>query len=278
MSSGPMDDPEPNDGRSLKSPPLMRGSFSAGTPSHSRNASLRSKVSFSALRSRAVSPTAPATPTDEFAGFDVVQVKDADFELIPPSSLGNTGARGSFDSAILTPSSNPGSAKTDGSDKRAMTPTISPGASRPMSSMSNRGVQRAVSNEEKQQAETHRQRELRWIQLLAATPGGQLRKSKKARRLLLEGVPSSVRSVVWAGLADVPSRRIEGIYEKLGRRGRVPATGQIQRDLALLFPGRPDFWELTGPLATVLQAYLTMVPDITYYNGILPVSYIWRNF
>jgi hypothetical protein len=202
-------------------------------------------------------------------GFDVVQVKDADFELVTPSAIGSSSARGSFDSRSVVGNgvAQPDSARSDGSDRlRPGTPAMSPGLARPLSPTSTKSSQKAI-DDEKQQTEAHRRRELQWIQLLAATPAGQVRKSKKTRRLLLEGVPSSVRSVVWSNMVDVPSRRMEGVYEKLGGRGRVPASGQIQRDLALLFPGRPAYWDPTGPLATLLQAYLTMVPDVLYHNG-----------
>jgi hypothetical protein len=99
-----------------------------------------------------------------------------------------------------------------------------------------------------------------------------MRKSKKIKRALLDGVPSSVRSVVWAGLANVAARRIEGVYTKLGTRGRVPATPQIDRDLGAFFADHPTFGDAGGPLSTLLQAYLTMVPDVRYAPGLALVG------
>jgi hypothetical protein len=219
----------------------------------------------------ALRPSVPPTPTDELGGFDIVQVKDADFELVPPR-LGTMSARGSIDSSAME--NEPEVLRTDNLQIKSQGPPSN--LSRPLSPASTKSSQKAV-DDEKASAESHRQRELRWVQLLAATPAGQLRRSKKAQKLLLEGVPASVRAVVWANLVDVPARRMPGVYEKLGGRGRVPASAQIQRDLALLFPGRPAFWESTGSLATLLQAYLTMVPDVHYHSGpssfsILPTS------
>ncbi|KDQ23018.1 hypothetical protein PLEOSDRAFT_12439, partial [Pleurotus ostreatus PC15] len=48
--------------------------------------------------------------------------------------------------------------------------------------------------------EGHRQRELRWIALMSSVPASQARKSKKVKKLLIEGVPSSVRYLVWIHL------------------------------------------------------------------------------
>ncbi|KAF9492737.1 hypothetical protein BDN71DRAFT_1396268 [Pleurotus eryngii] len=44
--------------------------------------------------------------------------------------------------------------------------------------------------------EEHKQRELRWIALMSSVPAPQARKSKKVKKLLVEGVPSSVRYLI----------------------------------------------------------------------------------
>jgi hypothetical protein len=115
--------------------------------------------------------------------------------------------------------------------------------------------------------EAHRARELKWISLMSTTPPTQARKSKKIRKLLQEGVPASVRYQVWAHLTDSKARRIEGFYSQLGEREKVPAFAEIQRDAQVCFEGDSRLSLPNGPLVSLLQAYLTMVPDIQYSKG-----------
>jgi hypothetical protein len=102
---------------------------------------------------------------------------------------------------------------------------------------------------------------------MASTPPAQARKSKKIRKLLQEGVPASVRYQVWAHLTDSKARRIEGLYVQLGDREKVPAFAEIQRDAQRCFPGDARLSTPNGALASLLQSYLTMVPDIQYSQG-----------
>jgi hypothetical protein len=115
--------------------------------------------------------------------------------------------------------------------------------------------------------EAHRARELKWISAISSTPSSHARKSKKFRKLLQEGVPASVRYQVWAHLTDSKAKRIEGLYAQLGNRERVPAYAEIQRDAQLCFPSDAKLSQPNGPLVTLLQAYLTMVPDVQYCKG-----------
>jgi len=115
--------------------------------------------------------------------------------------------------------------------------------------------------------EAHRARELKWISLLSTTPPSQARKSKKIRKLLQEGVPASVRYQVWAHLTDSKAKRIEGLYTQLGDRVKVTAFAEIQRDVHVCFEGDSRLSLPNGPLVSLLQAYLTMVPDIQYSKG-----------
>lgn len=102
---------------------------------------------------------------------------------------------------------------------------------------------------------------------MAATPSALARKNKKIRRLLVEGVPASVRYQVWAHLADSRAKRIEGIYAQLGERDRVAAFEHIQRDAQECFVNDKRLAKPDGPLVSLLQSYLTMVPDIQYSRG-----------
>lgn len=127
---------------------------------------------------------------------------------------------------------------------------------------------RKFSLESQQSAEVHRQRELKWIAAMTSIPPSQMRKNKKVKRLLIEGVPSSVRYVVWANLANVQARRMEGVYAKLCQRGSVPASPEIQRDVERYFSDDGELGMPDGPLVLLLQAYLTMVPDVQYHTGL----------
>ncbi|KAG2359166.1 hypothetical protein BDR07DRAFT_1251521, partial [Suillus spraguei] len=54
-------------------------------------------------------------------------------------------------------------------------------------------------------------------------PPSQARMNKKVKRLLLDGVPSSVRYLVWCHLSDSKARAIPNVYTQLGKRQRAPA-------------------------------------------------------
>jgi hypothetical protein len=114
--------------------------------------------------------------------------------------------------------------------------------------------------------------DLSWLTLLCTVPDAGMRKSRKVRRALLEGVPSSVRSVVWAGLLNISARRVEGVYEQLNTRRCVPATPEIERDLRTSFADQPVFADPAGPLASLLQAYLKMATDVHYHHGLALVG------
>lgn len=234
---------------------------------------MRSKLSVSALRPKTGSSSIPPTPTDERSAFEVgvVQVKDMDFELVAPAGIarGSTDVRrDSHDGDGLNSDGRgdllqPESPTASTSSGRAASPAVPDGSSI---------TSRKMSLESQQSAEVHRQRELKWIATMTSIPPSQMRRSKKVRKLLLEGVPSSVRYVVWANLANVQARRMEGVYTKLCQRGRVPASPDIERDVTAHFADSGMFGSPDGPLAAVLQAYLTMVPDVQYRTGLALIA------
>jgi hypothetical protein len=45
--------------------------------------------------------------------------------------------------------------------------------------------------------ENHRQLELKWISAMGTVPSAESGKSKKIRKLVIDGIPASVRGVVW---------------------------------------------------------------------------------
>ncbi|KAI9059860.1 hypothetical protein FKP32DRAFT_1579071 [Trametes sanguinea] len=94
--------------------------------------------------------------------------------------------------------------------------------------------------------------------------------SEKIRKLVLEGVPASVRYQVWATLTDSKGKRMEGLYQRLAQREKVPAFADIERDIQQCFIEHPQLQD--GSLAKLLQAYLTMVPDVHYSKGLALIA------
>lgn len=123
------------------------------------------------------------------------------------------------------------------------------------------------SAEAESSMDAHRQRELKWVGLMSAVPAAQAKKNKKVKKLLMEGVPSSVRYLVWAHLTDSKARGMPGLYSQLGKRSKVPAFDDIERDAQRCYPDHPQLQGTRGTLTALLQAYLTMVPDIQYETG-----------
>jgi TBC1 domain family member 10 len=115
--------------------------------------------------------------------------------------------------------------------------------------------------------DAHRQRENKWINVISTIPASTAKKNKRVKKLVQEGVPSSVRFKVWSHLMDSKARKVPGVYSQLGSRPKVPAFGDIERDVRRCFSEHPQLQSTQGPLLSVLQAYLTMVPDIKYTTG-----------
>ncbi|KAF9235091.1 RabGAP TBC [Melanogaster broomeanus] len=119
--------------------------------------------------------------------------------------------------------------------------------------------------ESSESADAHRQRELKWMGLIPAVPPSQARKNKKIKKLLQEGVPSSVRYLVWCHLTDSKARALPGV-------SRVPAFTEIEKDAVKGFPDQPQLHMAQGTLVSLLQAYLSMVPDIQYSPGLTSIA------
>ena len=228
-----------------------------------RSGSLRSKISLSALRAKSL------RDDDVLHDGDTVQVKDTDFELVRPNttrprvsedSTANSKSSGSEGRPSFLRVESPATSTTSGGASDTRSP-VSPSA------MSLPPMTAAQTITSSSAVEAHRARELKWVSAMSSTPPSHARKSKKIRKLLQEGVPASVRYQVWAHLTDSRAKRIEGLYAQLGDRERVPAFAEIQRDAHLYFPGDARLSQPNGPLVTLLQAYLTMVPDIQYCKG-----------
>ncbi|KAN0082837.1 Rab-GTPase-TBC domain containing protein [Tylopilus felleus] len=190
-----------------------------------------------------------------------------DFELVKPALPQVTGGGRASQDSTLT-----------GHEVDAYKPEASPilGDGASMHSSAPRSplvpTSASASTEPAESIDAHRQRELKWMALFPTVPASQARKNKKVRKLLQEGVPSSVRYLVWCHLTDSKARALPGVYSKLVKRPRVPAFAEIERDAVEGFPDQPQLHTTQGPLVSLLQAYLSMVPDIQYSSGLTLIA------
>ena len=246
-------------------------------PLDGRQPSLRNKFSLPNLRRNASrqDDTSSIGSTSQPLESDLVQVKDMDFELVRPNLSHLHPNQSSEDPSLLGRDGlgdfkYPNSLRTDSpavSASAPRSPIVSDGSS-PSSRLplTLPNVQ-SKSSESESSMDAHRQRELKWMSVLSSVAPSQAKKSKKVRKLLLEGVPSSVRYLVWTHLTDGKARCVPGVYSQLGARGRVPAFIDIERDVQRCFNDHPHLQSMHGSIVSLLQAYLTMVPDVQYTTG-----------
>lgn len=249
--------------QSTRSSPLMH------------DATLRNKLSLPTLRGKSsgrqrvddfTSTSSERTCVSISAEGGTVQVQDMDFELVKPS-IPLISGRVSQDSTvgghdILVDSSSPG----------LLGDTASILSSAPRSPMATSDHTTNTTGDMQAAVDAHRQREIKWMALLPIIPPAQARKHKKIKRLLQEGVPSSVRYLVWCHLTDSKARAFPGVYTKLSKRSPVPAFSEIEKDAARCFPDQNQLHRAEGPIVSLLQAYLSMAPDIHYSSGQCPFS------
>ena len=245
-------------------------SINSDTRSHlavARQLSLRTKLSLPNLRRNR------SRQEDESVGGDseMLQVKDTEFQLVTPSFAHFQSSRPSDDSAKDVDVRQDGNAflRTD-----SESPAFS-GASKhsqlsefPASnSWSPLSPPPRATTDSGSSMDAHRNREIKWMSLMSSSPASQARKSKKVKKLLMDGVPSSVRYLVWSYLTDGKARCVPGVYAQLCSRGRVPSSADIERDIKNCFQDQPHLQGTQCPVLLLLQAYLNMVPDIVYTKG-----------
>ena len=214
----------------------------------------------------------PTTPT---SGMETVQVQHMDFELVKPSFPRILSPRLSQDSFSSQQPDNDHQASPIRQDAAHFLRTESPlsflssGVSeKDVAAANRRPSPSSIAQSDvlsPSDIDAHRNRELKWVSLMSTIDPTQAKKSKKVKKLLLNGVPASVRYQVWAHLADCKGKRMNGLYPQLIKRGGVPATPAIIRDSAERFGDQPQGKD--GSIVSVLQAYLTMVPDVQYHIG-----------
>ncbi|KAJ7221748.1 RabGAP/TBC [Mycena pura] len=188
-----------------------------------------------------------------------------DFELIRPNlaQLQQASGRSSEDSSLgIREASGDGRSSNIGDAHRSTdSPALSVSSNQATWSSSDVSI------------DAHRQRELKWMTLMGAVPPAQAKKNKKVRKLLMDGsVPSSVRFLVWSHLTDGKAKAKPGVYTHFGQRARVAAQNDIERDVQRCFSNHPHLQSNRSSLVTLLQAYLTMVPDVQYSKGLTLIA------
>ncbi|KAG6890242.1 hypothetical protein C0992_002770 [Termitomyces sp. T32_za158] len=249
-----------------------------------RQNSLRAKLSLPNLR-RNVDKQAELTlqPTSPTAEGDLLQVQHLDFELIRPTFGNLQDGRSSEDSGVMGRDASV-DARLDKSFLRTDSPALSLTAPRSPtylsdassstwrgSKLSGRGGTDSETSTTSMM-EAHRNRETKWMAVVGSIQPSQSRKSKKVKKLIFDGVPSSVRYLVWSMLTDGKARIVPGVYGQLGSRAKVAALVDIERDVQHCFVDRPQLQKTQGPVNLLLQAYLTMVPDVQYTTGLTLIA------
>jgi hypothetical protein len=262
-----------------------------------RAASLRSRRSFSQLRSKGIKPVREIiSPTQVEFEEETIQVKDMEFELVKPI-IRHREHRDSDESAAESKeaASPRTELRADAESIRSHSPALlaarSPDAQSPAASsvdsfppIQGRHPQAPTPAAPVPQVadvnhEAHRARELKWISSMSSIPSAQARKNKKIRKLLQDPVPDSVRYLVWAHVLDAKAKRIQNVYAQIGNRPKGPISEQIERDAERCFTQQPHLQDPKGPVISVVNAYLAMVPDIRYHPGKLsPMFYTSETF
>ncbi|KAJ7460992.1 rab-GTPase-TBC domain-containing protein [Mycena galericulata] len=224
--------------------------------------SLRQKLSLPNLRRNQSRQSTGSGSQDN----ETVQVQDMDFELVRPNlaQFNQPSGRSSEDSSLGARDTSSIDGRTSNlgdTYRRTDSPAISISSQAPRSSSSETSI------------DAHRQRELKWVSLMGIVPPAQAKKSKKVKKLLMEGsVPSSVRFLVWSHLTDGKAKGIPGVYAQLGKRTRVSALSDIERDVQKCSTDHPQMQSNQASLLSLLQAYLTMVPDVEYSTGLTLIA------
>ncbi|KAH7917751.1 hypothetical protein BV22DRAFT_1135151 [Leucogyrophana mollusca] len=234
-------------------PPLSQ---SARSSLLAHEVTLRGKLSLPALRVKGSTNGARASLAGARGSVEneTVQVQDMDFELVRPT-LPQTSARTSQESSLATRDpSILDSTKLDspgllqGGDGASMvSQTGSPSA------LTDASAPAAPVPHSPSSMDAHRQRELKWMGLLPTTPPAQTRKSKKVKGLLLDGVLSNVRYLVWCHPTDSKARALLGLYAQPGKRSPVLAFADIKGNVRVCFPDQAQLHGPKGPLVLLLE-------------------------
>jgi len=268
--------------RSDLSTPLLSNGSTSSSPVV-RNVSLRSKLSRSGLRARhgggrgsehpSTSPNRPGS-THQDHDEDRVQIQDMEFELIRPV-IKTPGVRASEDGGVSVISADDSSTREgEASDSPILSPSPGSGFSPGFGSAVDfhASSSRTPAYNSAASIEAHRLREQKWLSLISSTSSSSARKSKKVKKLIFDGVPSSVRGKAWGLITDAKARRMEGLFTQLVRKAPSHFIPLVERDVERCFGEVQHLRDPKGPLASLILAYTAMVPDIRYRTGLALIA------
>lgn len=118
----------------------------------------------------------------------------------------------------------------------------------------------------------------KWNQILAENDVAAAKKSRKVKKLIQAGIPTSLRGKAWLFLANASVRRRPGLFENLcrtsqeakGKKGKETLYEAIDKDVARTFPDNKYFQEGRpgrADLDAILKAYAHYNPIIGYTQG-----------
>lgn len=259
--------------------PLLSNGSASSSPIV-RNISLRSKLSKSGLRPRqgggrgfehpASRPGSTHQDNDEAR----VQFQDMEFELIKPV-IKAPGVRESEDGvASVISASNSSTRDGEASDSPVLSPSTGSRYSAGFNSSVDlyAGSSRTPTHHSAASVEAHRIREQKWMSLISTSSNSPARKNKKVRKLIVDGVPSSVRGKAWGAITDAKARRMEGLFTQLVRKAPSHFIPLVERDVERCFGDVQHLRDPKGPLASLILAYTAMVPDIRYRTGLTLIA------
>ncbi|ELU45703.1 TBC domain-containing protein [Rhizoctonia solani AG-1 IA] len=248
------------------------------SPMASSHVSLNSKISSTGLRLAGANRPATDTPTTPLSPIasvepteETVHYNDMDFDMVKPMRSRVSTVRTSEDgrqsiSRSSQHSDHPRGHQDDGHEHSPTSPIVSlpPNQTHVPSTpvlTAKAGSHNSLTTSDSIAA--HISREQRWISTMQVVPSPSVRRNKKIKKLLLEGVPA---------------RRMVGVYSQLAKRGKVPATPEIIKDAELCFVAQPHLQSPSGPVVTILQAYLTMVPDDAFWTFVALMDKYLRGY
>jgi hypothetical protein len=173
---------------------------------------LNSKISSTGLRLTGASRPATDTPTTPLSPIasvepteETVHYNDMDFDMVKPMRSRLSIVRTSEDGrqSVSRSSQHSDHPKIHQDDEHEHSPT-SPVVTLPSNQThvpstptptGKAGSHNSLTTSDSIAA--HISREQRWISTMQAVPSSTVRRNKKVKKLLLEGVPTSVRGVVW---------------------------------------------------------------------------------
>jgi hypothetical protein len=259
--------------RSDLSTPLLSNGSTSSSPIV-RNVSLRSKLSKTGLRARhgggrgSEHPSNRPGSTHQDQEEDRVQIKDMEFELVKPV-INAPGVRGSEDGGVSVISAD---SSTQASDSPVLSPGAGSGFSAGISSTVDTYSSRTPVHHSAASIEAHRMREQKWMSLISSASSSPARKNKKVKKLVLDGVPSSVRGKAWGLITDAKARRMEGLFTQLVRKAPSHFIPLVESDVERCFGEVQHLRDPKGPLASLILAYTAMVPDIRYRTGLALIA------